>query len=74
MHYASALIGLEPEAKVCYDLLIESGASEMTLDVEGYTPINYKKIPRLIDMAQVRGLNRCESHYLFIFIVLFRKH
>lgn len=37
----------------------------MSLDVEGYTPVNYKKVPRLLDMNQVRGLNRCKSYFFF---------
>lgn len=45
----------------CYDALLdrEPGA-EMTLDVEGYSPLDYRRTPKLLDMAQVKGLNRCE--------------
>ncbi|KAL3089107.1 hypothetical protein niasHT_023571 [Heterodera trifolii] len=42
----------------CFDILLDSGANESLLDVEGYSPINFHRMSRLIDMDQVRGLNR----------------
>ena len=44
----------------CFDLLLDAGANEALLDVEGYTPMNFHRSPQLLDMRQIRGLNKCK--------------
>uniref|UniRef100_A0A914GVW4 Uncharacterized protein n=1 Tax=Globodera rostochiensis TaxID=31243 RepID=A0A914GVW4_GLORO len=73
LHYAAALAGTlredvqpdngkghqpQEEKLECFDILLDGGANESLLDVEGYSPINFHRTPRLIDMDQIRGLNR----------------
>ncbi|KAK0420632.1 hypothetical protein QR680_014803 [Steinernema hermaphroditum] len=58
LHYAAAMAGAPGADQSAFDLLIEHGAKEHVLDVEGYAPENYKKIPLLMDLPQVEGLNK----------------
>uniref|UniRef100_A0A183BUL8 ANK_REP_REGION domain-containing protein n=1 Tax=Globodera pallida TaxID=36090 RepID=A0A183BUL8_GLOPA len=73
LHYAAALAGTlregvqpdngkghqpQEEELECFDILLDGGANEGLLDVEGYSPINFHRTPRLIDMDQIRGINR----------------
>uniref|UniRef100_A0A7E4V913 ANK_REP_REGION domain-containing protein n=1 Tax=Panagrellus redivivus TaxID=6233 RepID=A0A7E4V913_PANRE len=58
LHYAAAMCGVPGADSQCFDILIDKGAKETYVDLEGYTAENYKRIPRLIDMRQVQGLNR----------------
>ncbi|KAI6240921.1 Ankyrin repeat and Ankyrin repeat-containing domain-containing protein [Aphelenchoides fujianensis] len=60
LHYAAAIAGTvaTKEANQCYELLVKHGANEMALDVEGYAPSNYRILPKLMDLEQIRGLNR----------------
>uniref|UniRef100_A0A1I7SUJ5 ANK_REP_REGION domain-containing protein n=2 Tax=Bursaphelenchus xylophilus TaxID=6326 RepID=A0A1I7SUJ5_BURXY len=61
LHYAGAIAGSFPndsEALNCYELLLKHGVLEMTVDMEGYTALDYKRTPKLMDMDQVKGLNR----------------
>ncbi|KAI6235408.1 Ankyrin repeat and Ankyrin repeat-containing domain-containing protein [Aphelenchoides besseyi] len=53
LHYAAILNDDE-----CYDLLVSRGASVMALDFESLTPSALHRIPKLLDMGQIRGLNR----------------
>lgn len=46
----------------CFDLLIDHGANENLMDTEGYAPFHYKRQPKLIDMRQIQGLNRCRIY------------
>uniref|UniRef100_A0A0K0F5M1 ANK_REP_REGION domain-containing protein n=1 Tax=Strongyloides venezuelensis TaxID=75913 RepID=A0A0K0F5M1_STRVS len=57
LHYAAAIYGMDGDSTM-YDMLIDHMANESILDAEGYAPDNYKKVPELIDMKQIRGLNR----------------
>jgi len=47
------------EEEECFDILLDYGANEALLDVEGYTPMNFHRSPHLLDMHQIRGLNQC---------------
>ncbi|TKR64477.1 hypothetical protein L596_025002 [Steinernema carpocapsae] len=58
LHYAAAICGAPGADQTSFDLLIEHGSKEHVLDVEGYAPENYKKIPLLMDLPQVEGLNK----------------
>ncbi|CAD5214744.1 unnamed protein product [Bursaphelenchus okinawaensis] len=61
LHYAGALAGTLPNdsaALNCYDTLLKRGILEMTVDTEGYTAVDYKRTPKLLDLNQVKGLNR----------------
>uniref|UniRef100_A0AC34QFB3 Uncharacterized protein n=1 Tax=Panagrolaimus sp. JU765 TaxID=591449 RepID=A0AC34QFB3_9BILA len=58
LHYAAAMCGVPGSDNLCYDILVDNGANEYQVDLEGYTPSNYRQMPRLIDMTQIQGLNR----------------
>lgn len=60
LHYAAAMCGVPGSDNLCYDILVDNGANEYQVDLEGYTPSNYRQMPRLIDMTQIQGLNRCQ--------------
>lgn len=65
LHYASAMCGLPGSDSSCFDILIDKGAGEHQVDLEGYTAENYRRMPRLIDLRQIQGLNRCSGFYFF---------
>jgi hypothetical protein len=56
-------VGDKQHQMECFDLLLDSGANESLLDVERYTPINFHRSPQLLDMRQIRGLNRCQCQW-----------
>uniref|UniRef100_A0AC35G7T5 Uncharacterized protein n=1 Tax=Panagrolaimus sp. PS1159 TaxID=55785 RepID=A0AC35G7T5_9BILA len=56
--YAAAMCGMPATDSLCFDILIDSGAGEHQTDLEGYSAENYRRMPRLIDLRQIQGLNR----------------
>src|SRR5687768_12292309 len=62
LHYASVMAGsVFGMQSTCYDMLVDVNANDCLVDHEGYTPANFFRLPKLVDMDQVLGLNQCSG-------------